>query len=861
VAVTFFRLSGGRCALLTAATGVFVAIACSTPTYHFVPEQANHCENQVTDADLGEADVDCGGDCPGCAVGAHCAQTVDCAAGECLLGICQEVGCFNQAVDGDETDVDCGGSSCAPCRDNQHCVAPTDCQSKVCGDDGTCTAVSCKDGVRNGDELDVDCGGSSCDGCPIGSPCTVAADCQSGLCDGGKCALNCSRGTAECDNDTTVPCETNLLTSSRNCGGCGIACDLPHANASCVGGTCQIDTCTKPWVRCNTDDSDGCEVNASTDAVNCGGCGMVCPALHGTPACVNSACTISCDDNFGDCDDDPLTGCETSITDVDNCGKCGKKCPATAGEPFCVDGKCGVTACDAGKGDCDGDQVCETTLDTDVNNCGRCGNVCSFANGTPDCVAGACVLKKCDDGWDNCDTDAADGGLATGCETNVAGDSKNCGKCGSRCDMVANAMGSCQAGSCALVCSAGFKDCDGKASNGCEADTTSDPAHCGGCDNACDIPNATAACQDSACVISQCDADFDDCTAVAGCETNVSNSVQHCGDCNTTCSQAGASAASCSGGKCGPPTCKAGYGNCDGKNGNGCEADVTKPTACGDCNVACGSALPNCILSGSAYACQAQITIANAQPYPSAEVVGNTLTFNATPHAGTNRLILLAIAAESQGNGLAGAKPDSVTFGSRAMTAGPSQVGANDTWSPDEFFYYLPLGDATADEAQVQVTINGATAPAETGILMQELQLNGVSQTTPITAFAGSFLGMTTAEAPDPSVIGVSVPVALSGSLIYSLMSTQGSDGGGCTANQPAGNCPSWSVSPATNLTAAETLALAPINISGVSMRAFGMIVSGASAGLPATGTYTPSWSVPASNRMTHLAVAIAPAH
>ncbi len=855
------HLSGGRRALRALTAGVLTAIACSTPTYHFVPD-VSHCGNHVTDMDLGESDVDCGGpDCHGCSYGARCNQTTDCAQGQCLSYVCQEPGCSNQVLDGDETGVDCGGS-CPPCRDGQPCLVPTDCMSAVCGTDQTCAMPSCHDGVRNGQELDVDCGGPFCDGCPIGSPCMVPADCQSGLCDDTKrCALNCARGTAECDGDTTVPCETNVLTSSQNCGMCGNVCDLPHANSICGGGACQIGSCTKPWIRCNTDDSDGCEVNASTDVMNCGACGTVCPDLHGTPSCVSSKCAITCDDGFGDCDKDPLTGCETSTNDVDNCGGCGKKCPATNGEPYCVDGKCGATTCDAGMGDCDGDQVCETNLDDNVNNCGRCGNVCSVANGTPDCVKGKCVVLHCNDGWDNCDASADDGGYSTGCETNTTSDIENCGACGQRCDMVANATGTCQAGSCGLVCATGFQDCDGHLDNGCETDTTSDAKHCGACNNACSIPNATAVCSSSACALDHCSSGFQDCTSAPGCETNVSTSVAHCGNCTTTCSNAGASSVSCSGGQCDAPVCDSAHGNCDGKNGNGCEADVTKPAACGSCTNACSSAEPNCVLSGTSYSCQSQITIANAQPYPNAYVAGATLTFNATPHAGTNRLILLAVASASQNNGITGARPDTVTWGGKAMIAGPSQTGANDQYSPAEFIYYLPLGDAAADEAAVSVVIDTSPAPAAQVIFMQHLQLNGASQTGPVTASLGGFLGTTTAEAPDPSVITLNLPITVSGSIIYSFIAAMGSDGGTCTANTPATNCPSWSVTPPTNLSVTETWAMTPLSVGSMPMRAFGMFVSGASAGLPAVGTYSPSWSVPASNRMTHLAVAVAPAH
>ncbi len=47
-------------------------------------------------------------------------------------------------------------------------------------------ADPCDDRVRDGDETDVDCGGS-CHPCPGAAACAVAADCQSATCDTGKC--------------------------------------------------------------------------------------------------------------------------------------------------------------------------------------------------------------------------------------------------------------------------------------------------------------------------------------------------------------------------------------------------------------------------------------------------------------------------------------------------------------------------------------------------------------------------------------------------------------------------------------------------------------------------------------------------
>jgi len=51
--------------------------------------------------------------------------------------------CTDGIQNGDETGVDCGGSSCAPCN----------------------TPPTCTDGIQNGDETGVDCGGSSCAPC------------------------------------------------------------------------------------------------------------------------------------------------------------------------------------------------------------------------------------------------------------------------------------------------------------------------------------------------------------------------------------------------------------------------------------------------------------------------------------------------------------------------------------------------------------------------------------------------------------------------------------------------------------------------------------------------------------------------
>lgn len=867
--VTSFRLPSVHRALFALIAGFLIALACSHPEYRFVPEgDVSHCGNRLLDPDQGESDLDCGGaDCHGCELGQRCQEASDCAVGTCIDEFCQEPGCENEALDGEETGIDCGGG-CKGCPHGQPCVVPTDCDSGVCGEDEKCAAPRCDDGVRNGAELDRDCGGSFCDGCPLDSPCTVAADCESSLCDPNtnRCELNCARGTDECDLVREEPCETNLLTSPRNCGMCGTVCELPHAVSACGGGMCQIQECTPPWERCNTLIPDGCETNLSTDPMNCGGCGMECPAINGTPKCTGSACDIDCAPGFDNCDKLAGNGCESPVNDdVNNCGACDNVCPFDEDEtPNCVDGECGVTRCEEGLGDCDGDGECETDLTTDVNHCGRCGGPCNVSRGTAACENRQCVVVECDDGWRNCDEED-EGGVADGCETNVGADPENCGACGEDC-AVEQGAGTCEDAACAVVsCTSGFANCDEAASdggfaNGCETDTQSDAGHCGGCGNECEIPNATAACVNSNCVIAGCQRNFADCTAAAGCETDTSSSVQHCGSCTGTCSNAGATRVACSDGKCDAPVCDTTHRNCDGNHANGCEGDITSPANCGGCGNVCGAQTPNCVPTNGTYRCQAQVTLMNAPPYPAVQTVGNSMSFGFTPHAGSNRLVMLAIASESQGNGLAGARPDSVMFGNAAMTAGPEQVGTNDFWGTDHFIYYVNEAVISSRTSQQTITVNGATSPAITGMVTQLLQLNGARQTSPITAFSGGFLGTSTAEAPDPSVIGLTLPVATSGSVIYSFASALWMDGKNCPAGVVTSGCPTWSITPSTNLTLLNTVSTAAQSFGGTSMRGFGLYVSAPSANLPAAGSYTPTWSIPFSGRMTHLAVVVAPA-
>jgi hypothetical protein len=105
----------------------------------------------------------------------------------CETGSCVEPPddlCFDRILDGDETDLDCGGS-CLTCAGGAACSAGEDCQSGAC-DAGRCAAPSCSDGRLDGFESDIDCSGG-CARCAAGKSCESNDDCASDTCEEGVC--------------------------------------------------------------------------------------------------------------------------------------------------------------------------------------------------------------------------------------------------------------------------------------------------------------------------------------------------------------------------------------------------------------------------------------------------------------------------------------------------------------------------------------------------------------------------------------------------------------------------------------------------------------------------------------------------
>ncbi|MDC0670052.1 hypothetical protein [Nannocystis radixulma] len=136
--------------------------------------------------------------------------------------------CFDGLLDGDETDVDCGGP-CPPCPPGGTCVEPKDCVT------GECVAGVC--------DVPVQC--QVAEDCPAG-PCSVAK------CDQGQCffadldGIDCDDGQLCTDVDVCIAGECVGLP--RDCSGFDQPCQ--HGFCNPVTGNCAVEF---------AEDGDACE--------------------------------------------------------------------------------------------------------------------------------------------------------------------------------------------------------------------------------------------------------------------------------------------------------------------------------------------------------------------------------------------------------------------------------------------------------------------------------------------------------------------------------------------------------------------------------------------------------------------------
>lgn len=387
------------------------------------------------------------------------------------------------------------------------------------------------------------------------------------FCKDGACELDCRSNETICDGACV---DTN--SDHDHCGSCTKVCTSREA---CNMGTCSLDC--GGLTNCN-----GACVDLTSSAQHCGDCDTVC---GGNTECVSSMC--GCTGGLTLCQENMVDVCLDTDTDPDNCGDCDQVCNLANAVASCVGGSCAISACSNNTADCNrmpGDG-CEVDRDDDVNNCGACSNACNLANAVEDCIGGTCTVASCSGVYDDCNSTDSDG-----CETNTDTDPDNCGGCDDACNL-ANATAGCSGGNCTVAsCSGAFRNCNMMPGDGCEINSNTNPQHCGGCNSACVVPNATPGCSGGMCTVGSCTGAFRNCNNMVsdGCEINSNNNVSHCGGCGNACNLANATP-TCSGGNCAISSCNANFNNCNNMPGDGCESDRrTDVNNCGVCGNACG---------------------------------------------------------------------------------------------------------------------------------------------------------------------------------------------------------------------------------------------------------------------------------
>lgn len=308
-------------------------------------------------------------------------------------------------------------------------------------------------------------------------------------------------------------------------------------------------------------------------------CSVLASCASGTPS--GAPCS-----GPSDCIAGELCGERSICIPIPSCAS-SEECPAvrpcSRGE--CVDGLCAYAP---------GGEVCATG-----ERCDRLRGCVVMDGGVEDgCVSRA---EICDGRDQDCDGEIDEGGVCSECGPGLAdcdGDPANgceadlraaetCGACDVRCE---GASALCAREGDDFVCA---ERCPSSAPTQCGgacADTATDLAHCGGCDQPCGRPHRIASCGGGACAIGECEAGWGDCDGDAenGCEASLS-SVERCGSCGNACPapaacQLGPSA--CTAGACVYATAPAGTvcrpAACSGDREETCDGTgIACPPACG----------------------------------------------------------------------------------------------------------------------------------------------------------------------------------------------------------------------------------------------------------------------------------------
>lgn len=211
------------------------------------------CVDPMTD------DFNCGGCGSACPSDGACAVNPPNMRYGCVGGTCGHLKCEPRTVDcnGDVGPLGCASDGCevgavadrdncggcgVTCKDGEECLDPKG-TGLACVAPCEATGFTfCPVGKCFDLSSDVLACGHCSNECPAGGPNQVRA------CHKGVCALECAPGFADCNQDPSDGCETDLSVNPNHCGACGNECELALGQP-CVEGKCLMTPCGSPGAK------------------------------------------------------------------------------------------------------------------------------------------------------------------------------------------------------------------------------------------------------------------------------------------------------------------------------------------------------------------------------------------------------------------------------------------------------------------------------------------------------------------------------------------------------------------------------------------------------------------------------------
>lgn len=328
------------------------------------------------------------GTCVECNVDADCTTAGEVCDPKLGSNTCVPATCTDNAKNGSETDVDCGGSACASCPNTKACGAAADCQSGYCNAN-TCAACTSNTNCLTAQFCDLAANGGTCTADKSdGKACSASAECANGNCVDGVCCNSACAGTCDAcsaakkgqgvdgvcgpiatGSDPDDECTAAAASTCGQTGACGGSsnCALHSSGTVCLAAACAGGT--------------------ATAASTCNGTGT-CVAGGSTPcspyACSGVACATSCTGDSQCATGNFCNGSNVCVAKLVSGAACSGASQCTSG--FCVDGVCCSSAC---TGTC---SACSAAKKGSGSN-GTCGNI--QANTDPDAECAADSAASC----------------------------------------------------------------------------------------------------------------------------------------------------------------------------------------------------------------------------------------------------------------------------------------------------------------------------------------------------------------------------------------------------------------------------------------------------------------------------------